>query len=131
MLFNSLLVSFPLTPKSRALAITIGIDTSRQVTSTPSILIIGSPVGNNLPVAPPTIFLNFNKIGEPDPGTPAILNSPEYLIFLLGVGISASIIDLVLTDLITILVSGSVALIIPLSIAKGPTADSIFPHVGP
>jgi hypothetical protein len=64
------------------------------------------PVGNNLPVVPPTIFLNFNKIGDPDPGTPAILNSPEYLIFLLGVGISASIIDPVLTDLITILVLG-------------------------
>lgn len=70
---------------------------------------VGLPVGNNLPVVPPTIFLNFNKIGQPEPGTPAILNSPEYIIFLLGVGISASIIDSVLTDLIIILVLGSLA----------------------
>ena len=71
--FKADAVSLPSISKSLALAITIGIETSRQVTSIPFIIVVLSPAGNSFPVAPPTIFLNFNKIGDPAPGTPAIL----------------------------------------------------------
>ena len=118
-------------PKSAALAITIGIEISRHVTSIPLTVIVGFPVGNIFPVAPPTKFLNFSNIGAPFPGTPSILKSPIYFIFLLGVGTTASIIEPVFTDLIIILVSPSSASIRPFSIEKGPTADSILPQVGP
>ena len=43
----------------------------------------------------------------------------------------ASIIEPVFTDLITIFVEASLASIRPCYMAKGPTAESIFPHVGP
>ena len=46
------------------MAITIGIETSKQVTSIPFIIEILLPVGKSLPVTPPTKFLNFNNIGS-------------------------------------------------------------------
>ena len=73
LVFKADAVSLPSISKSLALAITIGIETSRQVTSIPFIIVVLFPVGNSFPVVPPTIFLNFNKIGDPTPGTPAIL----------------------------------------------------------
>ena len=45
-------------PKSDAFISTIGMATSMQVASMPSITSIGLPVGNSFPVLPPTMLEN-------------------------------------------------------------------------
>jgi hypothetical protein len=64
-------------PRSFARAITTGMQTSRQVTSTPSIMSSALPVGISLPVAPPTASAKFSTMGAAVPGTPAIAVSPS------------------------------------------------------
>jgi hypothetical protein len=55
----------------------IGIAQSMQVTSIPSMLSRGLPVGKSLPVRAPAASINVKAIGAALPGTPSIEASPK------------------------------------------------------
>ena len=68
----------PVSPKSFARIMIIGIATSMQVTSMPSITSRTLPVGSILPEIEPTTSMKFRMIGAAVPGTPSMRASPAY-----------------------------------------------------
>ena len=75
----------------------IGIATSMQVTSMPSITSRTLPVGSILPEIEPTTSMKFRMIGAAVPGTPSMRASPVYCTDLPGVLTTASMRASVLT----------------------------------
>ena len=73
---SSAAFSWPVLPNASARISTIGIATSTQLTSTPSITSSGLPVGSNLPVTAPIALLKLILTGAALPGTPSIAASP-------------------------------------------------------
>ena len=69
-------LSRPVSPKSAARAITIGIATSMHVTSISSNRSIRWPVGRKAPVDDPASSMKFSSTGAAVPGTPSMAASP-------------------------------------------------------
>ena len=66
------LLSYPVTPRSAARMITIGMATSIQLTRMPCISLVVSPVGKREPHFDPTMLEKLRRIGAAVPGTPSI-----------------------------------------------------------
>ena len=75
----------------------IGIATSMQVTSMPSITSRRLPVGSSLPDTEPTTSMKLSTIGAAVPGTPSMRASPVYITARPGVCTIASMRASVLT----------------------------------
>ncbi len=69
--------SRPVTPRSRARTIIIGIAASMQVTSMSSTTSMRLPVGNSAPVTAPQASRNSRRIGAAAPATPSMRADPS------------------------------------------------------
>ena len=125
--------SVPWMPRSSARINTMGLEQSRTVTSMspyPGTWNTSRfcPVGNSFPVLEPAGSSKYMSMREPVPGTPLITSSPCTIAFPSFTRTCSSMILLVLVFRTRTTVTGSTTSTSPSSMAKGPTAEEIFPQ---
>ena len=133
-LSSSSIVSAPVKPNLSAATKAQGtLESIRDTSKSPALFMdmvsVGLPVGSNEPVFVPPGSKKSSLIWAPVPLTPGILKLPFTCAKPSFVGIVARIIFFELVLCISIILDVSSALIKPVSIAKGPTAEERLPQL--